>query len=175
MATERFPKLTICGVHELDSLDLPGFSHVISIWDPVWIDRGTHIEKLRGKLAPEAKTHFTYMHDIAKATDEQVLPTAEKIADILEFGRGITDADNLLVHCWAGISRSTAVAYSLLCSLSRPGEEKTCLAAMKESRPQAMPNELIISLADDLLDRRGAMTSACTSPSLSGNATRLGR
>ncbi|GAT34435.1 dual specificity phosphatase [Terrimicrobium sacchariphilum] len=161
MATERFPKLTICGVHELDALDLSNFSHVISIWDPVWMERGNHIEKLRARLTPEAKTHFTYMHDISAPTDEQVVPTAEKIAEILEFGREITDSDNLLVHCWAGVSRSTAVAYSLLCSLSQPGEEKKCLTTMRESRPQAMPNELIISLADDLLDRRGAMARAC--------------
>lgn len=161
MVTERFPKLTICGVQELDALDLPGFSHVISIWDPVWMERGNHIEKLRGKLAPEAKTHFTYMHDISTPTDEQVVPTAEKIAAILEFGRSLTEADNLLVHCWAGVSRSTAVAYSLLCSLSQPGEEKKCLSTMRESRPQAMPNELIISLADDILERRGAMARAC--------------
>jgi predicted protein tyrosine phosphatase len=64
------------------------------------------------------------------------------------------------VHCWAGISRSTASAYVALC-MARPAADEEGLAwELRAAAPSATPNRLIVSLCDDLLGRHGRMTRA---------------
>jgi predicted protein tyrosine phosphatase len=66
----------------------------------------------------------------------------------------------MLIHCWAGISRSTAAAYTALC-LFRPGAAEEELAfELRAASPSATPNKLIVSLADDVLGRNGRMVKA---------------
>jgi predicted protein tyrosine phosphatase len=66
----------------------------------------------------------------------------------------------MLIHCWAGISRSTASAFALACERSPKVDEKTIALAMREAAPHAYPNRRIVALADDILGRRGRMVDA---------------
>jgi predicted protein tyrosine phosphatase len=94
-----------------------------------------------------------------------VLPHREHIEEILRFGQDlIADAErgqaHLLVHCHAGISRSTAAMAILLAQVHPVEAEDSVFARIQQLRPQAWPNSLMISLADALLGRDGRLSAA---------------
>ena len=69
----------------------------------------------------------------------------------------------MLVHCWAGISRSMAAAYTLLCDRAGPGFEFEIAREMRARAAHAYPNALMVKLADGALGREGRMVEAVTS------------
>jgi predicted protein tyrosine phosphatase len=66
----------------------------------------------------------------------------------------------MLIHCWAGISRSTAAAYTALCLLRPTADEEELARELREASPSATPNRLIVSFTDRLLGRDGRMLRA---------------
>ena len=65
-----------------------------------------------------------------------------------------------MVHCWAGISRSTAAAYTALCAINPEVPEELIARAPARGLAHRLPNRLMIRLADDALGRRGRMVRA---------------
>jgi predicted protein tyrosine phosphatase len=100
------------------------------------------------------------VNDVADVNDADMPPNAQHIERLLEFGRGWTAEAPMLVHCWAGISRSTAAAYILLCDRSGPGPELEIARDLRYRAPHACPNSLMIRLADTILNRNGHMIAA---------------
>ena len=78
---------------------------------------------------------------------------------VLDFGRRCDDQRSLLIHCWAGISRSSAAAYAIACDRT-PGFERDIAIELRRRSPSATPNRLMVRLADDLLQRYGRMVDA---------------
>ena len=147
--------LTICGVDELPDQEGKRWTHVISIWDKVFLYDIACCEKVKA-VAPRAQLLFTYFED----TDDPSNPDAPMIRDvkrILDFTNQLPAKAKVLVHCRAGISRSTATAYAILCQHSPPGKEMENLLHVQSLRDFVMPNRLIIELADKVLKRRGGM------------------
>jgi predicted protein tyrosine phosphatase len=66
----------------------------------------------------------------------------------------------MVVHCWAGISRSTATAFAIACERNPHADEHAIAQALRRASPTALPNRRIVALADDILDRRGRMLDA---------------
>jgi predicted protein tyrosine phosphatase len=99
------------------------------------------------------------MHDIADPSGDQA-PGREHVDRLIAFGRGWDARAPMLVHCWAGVSRSTASAYTVLCDRLGPGREDDIARALRERAPHAQPNRLIVRLADEALGRGGAMVRA---------------
>lgn len=66
----------------------------------------------------------------------------------------------LVVHCFAGISRSTAAAYAMLCALNPTQSERKLANYLRSVSPAASPNRLIVELADQVLARNGRMIDA---------------
>ena len=66
----------------------------------------------------------------------------------------------VLIHCWAGISRSTAAAYTALCMFRPDASEEELAQELRAASPSATPNRLIVSLADEVLGRNGRMVKA---------------
>lgn len=109
-------------------------------------------------LTPRRRLHLTF-HDIVEAREGLILPSGEMIAAMLDFGRARARELPLLIHCWAGISRSSAAAYILACD-AQPGRESEIANELRARAPFVTPNRLMVVLADDLLGRNGAMVDA---------------
>jgi predicted protein tyrosine phosphatase len=75
---------------------------------------------------------------------------------LLAFDSEHEPDDALVIHCTAGISRSTA-AFAILAAQRRPGAEVEVFAELRAIRPRAWPNSLMIALADDLLGAQGRL------------------
>lgn len=95
-------------------------------------------------------------NDIVAPRPGLVPPDAQTIAAIL----ALRDRATLLIHCFAGVSRSTAAAYILACASRPPGEEGALAAFLRAACPEATPNALMVALADEILGRGGAMSRA---------------
>ena len=156
-----FPKIHVCGVAELETVLRNPFTHIVSIWDPEWIERGGVEIQLRKRLAGTTRLHITYFHDTSAEEPGRQAPVEYDLRRILAFASNLEPAAEILIHCWAGISRSTAVAYAILCQAAGPGRESECIESVLAVRPQAFPNTLIVKLADRILNRNGAMQEAC--------------
>jgi predicted protein tyrosine phosphatase len=100
------------------------------------------------------------MDDIPQPVDGYVAPSDEHVASLIKFVRGWDRGAPLVIHCYAGISRSTAGAYVAACALN-PGRDELGIAReLRRRSPTATPNVRIVSLADRVLGRDGRMVQA---------------
>ena len=108
-------------------------------------------------LSPPADVVFRF-NDIDGPRPGLVPPTKGDVEAILALSTPARST--LLLHCHAGISRSTAAAYALACHHHGPGQEISLAKVLRAASPEATPNPLIVALADELLKRDGAMVRA---------------
>ena len=89
----------------------------------------------------------------------------EDVERLIHFARQIDfTKGRLLVHCQAGISRSSAAAVIALAVLGGPGRERDAVAHVRRVHPAARPNIRMIELADAILEADGALLQACQAP-----------
>ena len=130
-----------------------GARHVVSlIGDEARIERPD-------RITPENHL-WLRLHDISSPLDGYILPGEAHVADLLQFVRRWDRRAPLVVHCFAGISRSTASAYASVCALSPHRNEVSIARALRQASPTATPNIRIVSIADRLLGRNGRMVAA---------------
>ena len=98
-------------------------------------------------------------HDIIEPMPGLVVPDRDIMRAVLDFGRNSQSQRALLIHCWAGISRSSAAAFAIACDRN-PGLERDIAVEPRRRSPSATPNRLMVRLADDLLARCGRMVEA---------------
>jgi predicted protein tyrosine phosphatase len=147
--------LTICGLRELKAQAGKPWTHVISIWDKAYL-YNPRCRKLVKLIAPKAELIFSFFEDV----DDPDFPGAPVLHDvkrILDFTSKLPPKAKVLVHCRAGVSRSTATAYAILCQHTAPGREMENLRHVQKLRELVIPNRQIIRLADRILERGGAM------------------
>lgn len=114
---------------------------------------------LRFHVSPHPEHLVMKFEDVDFAESTLALPREEHVAAALDFGRRHRDS-TMLIHCKAGIARSTALALAIIADRLGEGREKDAVAEMLAVRPEAVPNLLILSMADDLLGRNGALVAA---------------
>ena len=100
------------------------------------------------------------MNDVVHALPDHTPPDEQHVREIIAFAQTWDRKRPMLIHCWAGISRSTAAAYILLCDLHGPGQEERIANGLRFRAPHAQPNRLLIRHADLLLGRGGRMIAA---------------
>jgi predicted protein tyrosine phosphatase len=149
-------QVTICGIDELGFHWEAGVTHVLSILDPGWPE-----PEALGAFDAHRRLELRF-HDVIEAGPGWIAPERLDVEQLLSFGRDLTEArgTHLLVHCHAGVSRSTAAATLILAQArpDRPAEE--LLQAVVRQRSHAWPNLRILELGDALLDRRGEIVDA---------------
>ncbi len=149
--------LTVVGMNELADLAGQTFSHIISICDTeLKADRG--FEKTLRSAFTGAALQFSYFDDVE--FERADAPDRNAVYRILLFSQAFTAKDRILIHCRAGVSRSTAIACAVLAQHSPAGKEKEVVAHVRTLRPFMVPNFLIIRLADDILQRGGNLVTA---------------
>ena len=160
MSTKLPPDLTICGLDELGDHSTRAVTHVLSILDPNWPE-------------PEAFWAYDPHHRVEMHFNDAIepgpgieLPQVRHVEEILAFGSAFQRdlaarrEAHLLIHCHAGISRSTAAMTTLLMQADPEETEERIFERLVAIRPKAWPNSLMIGFADDLLGRGGQLTAA---------------
>jgi predicted protein tyrosine phosphatase len=126
-------------------------SHMVTLLSPEHM-----IETPRG-IASHLKLG---LNDVSYVEESEAPPAQHHIDQLLEFGRGWDAQAPMLIHCWAGVSRSMAAAYTLLCDRLGPGSEREIARSLRIRAPHAWPNALMVRYADDILGRKGRMVDA---------------
>src|SRR5262245_45657163 len=91
------------------------------------------------------------MDDITEAADGFVAPSAVHVEQMLHFVRNWSRDAPMVIHCFAGISRSTASAFAAACLLNPNRDELSIAQQIRRASPSAFPNRLIVTLADEAL------------------------
>jgi predicted protein tyrosine phosphatase len=152
-------QLSICGLTELGAFRDASVTHVLSILDPNFPEPADFAQ-----YGPHKRLTLRF-DDVIEPGPRHLPPEPHHIEALLEFGKGLAAAiddplGHLLVHCHAGISRSTASMTILLAEARPETAEDTIFEHIREIRPQAWPNSRMIGMADALLNREGRLVQA---------------
>ena len=159
-------ELKINDIFEALKLSQQWATHTISLLDPD-IERCDYLDFKLPVATEGRRLQRYYFHDITcpddlviSLTEEQtpVLANRQQIQEILKFTAHLTSTDKLLVHCQAGCSRSPAVALGILCQHGLTPDE--AMKYVLSIRPQAHPNEHVLTLFDEILELDGKLVAA---------------
>jgi len=150
--------ITVCGLSELEGHCETGATHVLSILDP-----GHPEPSAFGRYGEHRRLELRF-DDVIDPRPGMATPEQDHVEALLAFGGDLLEAGagraHLLVHCHAGVSRSTA-AMTLLLAQARP--DRTAAEAMAEVvriRDKAWPNLRMIEIGDRLLGLGGELVAA---------------
>jgi predicted protein tyrosine phosphatase len=104
-----------------------------------------------------------HVDDISQPIAGYVEPNEQHITKLLDFALAWGGQGPMVIHCWAGISRSTAAALISLCALNPTASERLIARRLRDASPTAYPNRLMIRLADAALGRKGRIVEAVES------------
>ena len=144
-----YPSFQICSLGAAREIDHSTYDGVItiedsSVDDPLRIDKGD---------CPQLVLCFD---DIASPKDEWILPKESHVHSALEFADNL-GGGSLLIHCHAGISRSSGIALAIIAKGLGPGKEKKALMELEKINPNCAPNALVVWFTDEILGRGGAL------------------
>lgn len=146
--------IIICGLPDVPSLIAQRRpSHLVTL-----LDAHTMIAT-PPDIAPDRHLKLG-INDVTAPAEGLIPPDESTVQALLDFTDGWDEARPILIHCWAGISRSTASAFVLACRRDPHTPELTIALAMRRAAAHASPNRRIIAIADDMLGRRGRMVDA---------------
>lgn len=100
------------------------------------------------------------MDDIVIHEDGYMVPAEDHVVRLIDFATRWDRSAPMVVHCFAGISRSTAAAFTAACALNPQRDEAEIARAIRDASPTAAPNRRIVAIADDILQRDGRMVRA---------------
>jgi predicted protein tyrosine phosphatase len=144
----------VCSLSRLHAtVDETGARHVVTLLRLIErVQRPTHI-------APE--NHLVLaVDDITAPMDGYTAPAHEHVQRLVDFVTAWDRQAPMVVHCFAGISRSTAGAYVAACALNPKRDEMQIAWDIRRASRTAQPNARIVSIADRLLKRDGRMIRA---------------
>lgn len=148
------PTLHVCPLSRLHhTVEAVGASHVVTL-----INVATPVER-PASVDPERHL-FIGVSDIVDPLDGHVVPAEEHVERLLAFVRAWPRERPLVIHCWAGVSRSTAAAFITACALAPERPEEEIADALRAASPMATPNARLVAIADGMLGRQGRMSAA---------------
>jgi predicted protein tyrosine phosphatase len=150
-------RISVCGIEELAAHCDAGVSHVLSILDPDW-----PVPEAFGIFGEHAKLELRFHDVIEEHCRNAVTPQREHVLEVLTFGRRLGVGAHLLVHCHAGVSRSTASMALILAQACPDVSGARVFEEILRIRSQAWPNLRIVEFGDDALGRRGELVAAAT-------------
>ena len=144
----------VCSLAALsETVRLTGASHVLTVM--------ANVDQVPRPASVLPANHMKIaFDDITEPMDGFVAPNAEHVERVLSFVRGWDRSAPLVIHCYAGVSRSTASAFAAACALNPHRDEMVIARQIRSASPFANPNRLLVSLADKALGRDGRMLRA---------------
>lgn len=147
-------RIHVCSIFRIaDVAEATGARTLVTL-----INREIRVER-PAAIAPERHL-FVGISDITSEIEGQVLAGEEHIATLVDFVRLWDREDPMLIHCFAGVSRSTAGAYVAACALSPHLGEDEIAQRLRRASPTATPNARLVALADKILGRESRMIEA---------------
>jgi predicted protein tyrosine phosphatase len=148
------PRLHVCPLALIgDIASRTGARSLVTLLSP-----GTRVER-PAEIAPERHLYLA-VADIVAPVPGQVLPERSHLDELIAFVGAWDRAEPMLIHCFAGVSRSTAAAFIAACALAPQRAEDVIARRLREASASATPNPRLISVADQLLCREGRMVAA---------------
>jgi predicted protein tyrosine phosphatase len=146
--------LHVCSLAALpETVRATGASHILTVM--------ANVDQVQRPASVLEVNHLKVsMDDITEQMDGFVAPADHHIERVLSFVRSWDRSAPMVVHCYAGISRSTASAFAAACALNPHRDEIEIARQIRARSPIASPNRLIVSLADKALGREGRMLRA---------------
>lgn len=135
-------RIVVWSRKEIEENPTDKFSHIISIIDP---KKPLHVE------GRNVSQHI--FHDIEQPMDGATVPTKQDVQNIIDFLKNAHDHEDevsLLIHCTAGISRSTASALIGFYLVHK--DEKKAFANLLHTSRSCWPNLLMLKYADEILE-----------------------
>jgi predicted protein tyrosine phosphatase len=143
---------TVCSKSQVqDRVSKVDATHVISMLDP-----DDHMYK---PIGIRQEDHLFLKFEDCEFPDNPRAPRIEHCQRILDFGKQLPDDAVTVVHCFAGMCRSTTSALAL--HVQKHGDLAAARAWLAEDRPQAMPNMLMAQHFDKLLGCNGKFVKLC--------------
>jgi predicted protein tyrosine phosphatase len=144
----------VCPLSKLGAtVTASGARHVITL-----VNVATEVSRPEGI---EAGDHlFVGISDIVEPLEGHVLPAQSHVEELLAFASRWDRTKPLVIHCYAGVSRSTAAAYVIACAIDPARDEMEAALALRAASPTATPNPLMVAIADRHLRREGRMIAA---------------
>jgi predicted protein tyrosine phosphatase len=141
----------VCSLARLHAtIDETGARHIVTM-----INDETKV--VRPECVPVEDHLFLGMHDIAEEMDGFRAPAEAHVHELIRFVTRWHRRTPIVVHCWAGISRSSAGAYIAACALNPERDEARIARAIRDASATASPNPRLVALADRVLGRNGRM------------------
>lgn len=137
----------------LDTVRTHSPSRLISLLDPK-----SMIDTPEG-FAAERHLRIS-VNDIAHPEEGLVAPSDDHVRELIDFIGGWDREGSILIHCWGGVSRSTAAAFVALCMLNEHLPEDRLARLIRARGAHAYPNRRIVGIADEMLGRKGRMRDA---------------
>jgi predicted protein tyrosine phosphatase len=151
------PRLHVCSLALIaETVGKTGARSLVTLLSP-----GTEVERPTA-IHPERHLYLA-VSDIVEPMPGHVLPDATHLDELLRFVQAWDREEPMLIHCFAGVSRSTASAYVAACMLAPHRDEHDVARALRAASPTATPNARFVALADAALGRSGRMSKAIAS------------
>lgn len=149
--------LHVCSLSRLhETVSATEARHLVTL-----INTGTPVDR-PAAIAPDRHL-FLGMNDIDGEMEGMIAPGEAHVRRLLDFVQDWNRAEPMVIHCWAGISRSTAAAFVSVCALNPKADEETVARRLRTASPTATPNARIVAIADQVLGRQGRMVRAIQS------------
>jgi predicted protein tyrosine phosphatase len=144
----------VCSLAALPEIvRITGASHVLTVM--------ARVEQVQRPASVLEANHLRVaVDDITEPMEGYVTPSEIHVEQVLNFVRGWDRKAPLVIHCYAGVSRSTASAFAAACMLNPHRDEVEIAKKIRAASPIASPNRLMVSLADKALGREGRMVRA---------------
>jgi predicted protein tyrosine phosphatase len=148
------PRIHVCPLALIDeTVEATGARSLVTLLNP-----GTRVVRPKG-IAPDRHLYIG-VGDIVEDAPGQVTPANAHVRQLLDFVGSWDRAAPLLIHCFAGVSRSTAAAFISACALAPRRDEGEIARKLRAASPTATPNARLVALADAKLGRAGRMIGA---------------
>jgi predicted protein tyrosine phosphatase len=154
MRPSKSPIVHVCALRHVPTMvERTGARHLVSAID-------SDFRPATPKTVAAERHLWLEMHDIVEGRLDATPPARHHVHKLVQFVRDWDRREPMLIHCFAGLSRSTAAAFITLCAINPDTPEEIIAGALRRSSDTAVPNKLFVALADEELGREGRMSAA---------------